>query len=365
MAHLVGDSADSATPGVQGKNTSADPKGIGVEGVNDAGWGVYGRSDSGRGVEGKSDTNYGMRAHSRSLAGLRASSVESRGVEGSSEKGEGVAGHSKAGHGVWGATEAGAGTGAAGVAGTSQNGYGVSGESRNAEGVRGVSHGGMGGTVGVNTAGGPGMYGTSEHGPGVFGISVHNEGIHAESKSRSTAAMAVYQRTADSDTAALFVKHDGLRTAGYFEGNVIVTGDITLSGADCAEDFDIAEGSAAGPGTVMVVADEATLGDCCRPYDSRVAGVVSGAGSYKPALVLDKQPATGTRRPIALVGKVHCKVDADFAPIAIGDLLTTSSTVGHAMRAADPVRAHGAIIGKALRPLASGKGLIPILIALQ
>ncbi len=51
--------------------------------------------------------------------------------------------------------------------------------------------------------------------------------------------------------------------------------------------------------------------------------------------------------------------------IAFGDLLTTSETPGHAMRAADPLRAFGSVIGKALAPLAEGDGLIPILVALR
>jgi hypothetical protein len=68
---------------------------------------------------------------------------------------------------------------------------------------------------------------------------------------------------------------------------------------------------------------------------------------------------------VALIGKAYCKVDASLAAIDVGDLLTTSSTPGHAMRAADPVAAFGTVIGKALKPCRGGRGLIPILIALQ
>ena len=68
---------------------------------------------------------------------------------------------------------------------------------------------------------------------------------------------------------------------------------------------------------------------------------------------------------MALVGKASCKVDAQYAQIEVGDLLTTSSTAGHAMKADDPQKAFGAVLGKALRPLQEGQGLIPILIALQ
>ena len=66
-----------------------------------------------------------------------------------------------------------------------------------------------------------------------------------------------------------------------------------------------------------------------------------------------------------MIGKVFCKVDADAAPVDIGDLLTTSNTPGHAMKATDRERAFGAVIGKALAPLVSGRGLIPVLVALN
>ena len=48
-----------------------------------------------------------------------------------------------------------------------------------------------------------------------------------------------------------------------------------------------------------------------------------------------------------------------------GDLLTTADTPGHAMRATDQHRAFGAVLGKAMAPLASGRGQIPILVSLQ
>jgi len=37
-------------------------------------------------------------------------------------------------------------------------------------------------------------------------------------------------------------------------------------------------------------------------FDRRVAGIVSGAGDYQPALVLDRQATGGNRQPIALIG---------------------------------------------------------------
>jgi hypothetical protein len=145
------------------------------------------------------------------------------------------------------------------------------------------------------------------------------------------------------------------------------SGDIKLSGADCAEDFEVDEEEEPEPGSVMAIADEGKLRRCAQAYDRRVAGVISGAGSHKPGIILGRQGSEGanSRIPLALSGRVHCRVDAGYAPVGVGDLLTTSPTVGHAMRAEDSQRAFGATIGKALRPLGRGTGLVPILIALQ
>ena len=116
-------------------------------------------------------------------------------------------------------------------------------------------------------------------------------------------------------------------------GNILTNGDIRLTNADCAEDFDICETEQIEPGTVMVLGEEGKLQQSQNAYDKRVAGVVSGAGNYKPGIVLDKQESSNPGQPIALLGKAYCKVDAGHGAIEIGDLLTTSPTSGHAMKA--------------------------------
>jgi hypothetical protein len=115
----------------------------------------------------------------------------------------------------------------------------------------------------------------------------------------------------------------------------------------------------------MVIDDNGGLCVSSTAYDRRVAGVISGAGDYQPGIVLDRQQEQPGCRAIALTGKVYCKVDAGIEPVKVGDLLTTSPTAGYAMKAVDPARAFGAVIGKALRPLPAGKDLIPVLVALQ
>ena len=149
-------------------------------------------------------------------------------------------------------------------------------------------------------------------------------------------------------------------------GDITVAGgDVLLTGADCAEQFDVAGILPPEPGTVVVIDQSGALRECDEPYDKKVAGVVSGAGEYKRSLVLDNRHSGGTRVRVALVGKVYCKVDANYSPIEVGDLLTSSMTPGHAMKAKEPHRAFGAIIGKALKSQTSGTGLIPILVAMQ
>ncbi len=157
---------------------------------------------------------------------------------------------------------------------------------------------------------------------------------------------------------------DGNHSVG---GNITVVGDIQLAGPgrDYAEDFDVSGVAGAEPGTVMVLDDCGGIRISDQAYDRRVAGVISGAGGYRPGVILGREASATKRSPLALMGQVYCRVDASSAAISVGDLLTTSSTPGHAMKAEDPAQAFGAVIGKALRPLAEGRGLVPILVALQ
>ena len=118
----------------------------------------------------------------------------------------------------------------------------------------------------------------------------------------------------------------------------------------------------------MVLLPSGRIRECSEPRDARVVGVLSGAGQYRPGLVLDRRPtaeAAGRRLPIALMGKVFCRMDARGAPIRPGDLLTTSDLPGDAMvlAQAERHRAVGAVLGKALAGLERGTGLVPMLVA--
>jgi hypothetical protein len=143
------------------------------------------------------------------------------------------------------------------------------------------------------------------------------------------------------------------------------SGDIRLAGADCAENFRTTGPMELEPGTVVVSEGGEQVGACTAAYDRRAVGIIAGAGGYRPAIRLAAAESEAGQVPVALMGRVYCKVDAEYAPVEIGDLLTTSPTPGHAMRASDPSLAFGAVLGKALGRLESGRGLLPILVTLQ
>jgi hypothetical protein len=95
-----------------------------------------------------------------------------------------------------------------------------------------------------------------------------------------------------------------------------------------------------------------------------VIGILSGLGDRKPTLVLDRLASNRLRHAVAVVDKAWCMAEAADGPIEVGDLLTTSDRSGHAMAAQDPASAFGAVIGKALTPLASGCGAVLVLVGL-
>jgi len=213
---------------------------------------------------------------------------------------------------------------------------------------------------------GTGVYGGNMDAPNGFGV-----------RGDTVGGVAVQGQSFGSGLAGNFIGTVNMTGNHNVTGNVSVSGDhvvsgtvtakidVIVGGADCAEEFDVVDARHLEPGTVVVIDQEGALKESHDAYDKKVAGIVSGAGGYRPGIVLDRRTTDLRRTVIALVGKVYCKVDAQYGPIEMGDLLTPSPTPGHAMKASDPGRAFGAVIGKALRPLHDGRGLVPVLVALQ
>jgi len=159
------------------------------------------------------------------------------------------------------------------------------------------------------------------------------------------------------------------------DGDVSGDGRITTQelqitgGSDLSEQFDINPvSSAIQPGMVVSI-DPQRPGELVmttRAYDRTVAGVVSGAGGVKPGMLMGQHGTKADgKHPVALTGRVFCLADAANGAIQPGDLLTTSSTPGHAMRVTNHNKAQGAILGKAMTSLEAGQGLVLVLVSLQ
>lgn len=140
-------------------------------------------------------------------------------------------------------------------------------------------------------------------------------------------------------------------------------------GSDLSETFDVDTGEdQLLPGMTVSIDSrrEGGLALSRQPYDHRVAGIVSGAGGVKPGMLMGQKGTVASgEHPVALTGRVYCWVDADYGAVEPGDLLTTSATAGHAMKVKDPARTQGAVLGKAMGSLDSGRGLVLVLVGLQ
>jgi hypothetical protein len=146
-------------------------------------------------------------------------------------------------------------------------------------------------------------------------------------------------------------------------GNVYADGNFTGGGADVAERIDVTE--AVEPGDVVEIDPDnpGKFRKAREALSTRVAGVISTA----PGVVLGNKSAEhNDARPIlALAGRVPVKVTAKYGAIAVGDLLVSSPIPGYAMKCPEKSQCIGAVIGKALEPLAEGSGLIEVQIVLR
>lgn len=150
-----------------------------------------------------------------------------------------------------------------------------------------------------------------------------------------------------------------------FPANVVVNGTINAKYQDVAEWVPAEHALPAGTVVVLNPTQSNQVIASAQAYDTRVAGVISET----PGLALGE---SGTGKVlVATTGRVRVKVDATRGPIAIGDLLVTSDIQGVAMKSVPVevggVQIHrpGTLIGKALEPLAKGKGEILVLLSMQ
>ena len=189
--------------------------------------------------------------------------------------------------------------------------------------------------------------------------------IHTESTGTNAGGQIVLRNNTGTATIELDANWAGTGDGRIRTSEIQITG-----GADLSEHFDIAapEASAVEPGMVVCIdpANPGKLVVSSSAYDFTVAGIISGAGGVKPGMLM-AQSATAADgdHPVALTGRVYVWCDASNGAIQPGHLLTTSDVPGHAMRATDRARSHGAIIGQAMTSLDEGTGLVLVLVNLH
>ena len=147
--------------------------------------------------------------------------------------------------------------------------------------------------------------------------------------------------------ADLFVADD-LQTKGSIYG----------AHSDLAEIITSATGAELEPGDVVVIDTESDgVKLSSEKYQTTVAGVIS----TKPGMLLGSD---NEGVALALTGQVPMKVTSENGSIKRGDLLTTSSVPGHAMKCENRNRCSGAIVGKALENFDGKEGKINVLVTL-
>jgi|SRR5271166_1179472 len=243
-------------------------------------------------------------------------------------------------------------------------------------GVEGISDASSG--AGGTASGVTGLFnGSSGNGSGVIGISAAPEGYGVFGQ--STSNIGVYGTTSAAKSSAGFFDNSaaGNLLIGAVKGvnkfRVDGTGKGFFDGGTQTGGADFAESVVASPseprlepGDLLVVDVNAKrqLKLSSESYSTLVAGIYS----TKPGVLATPHTLGETAAneiPLAIVGIVPCKVTAENGSIRPGDLLVTSSTPGYAMKGSDRSRMLGAVVGKALEPLADGKGVVQVLVTLQ
>jgi hypothetical protein len=256
--------------------------------------------------------------------------------------------------------------------------YGVVGASRSPDGYGGYFYNNQGGTAlwvkSGDSSGGDGVKAESysASGRGVYARN-YGSGVAIAGYSDSAPGTGHYYPTlylVQADSGGDFIvgasAYWGTRYwrvdrtgRGYFNGGT------QASGADFAEQVAV-EGREADyePGDVLVISAEAdqTVALSSEPFATAVIGVYSTQPAMLAGAPDTDDPLAGI--PVAITGIVPCKVSAENGPIQRGDLLVTSSTPGHAMRAGDDPPP-GSVLGKAMQSLESGTGSIVMLVTLQ
>jgi hypothetical protein len=205
-----------------------------------------------------------------------------------------------------------------------------------------------------------GLQARGRNGSGILAITEQAGSFGADLQNRAGGNL-LRGRVGPGPTPTTVFRVDGTGR-GFFDGGTQV------GGADFAESMAVrGQRQSYAPGDLLVIdtAGNRQLAIAQEPYSTLVAGIYSTKPGILATAHRMDDARVGKEVPLAVVGIVPCKVSAENGPIAVGDLLVSSSTPGHAMKGVNRAQMLGAVVGKALEPLPTGKGVIQVLVTLQ
>jgi hypothetical protein len=85
-------------------------------------------------------------------------------------------------------------------------------------------------------------------------------------------------------------------------------------------------------------------------YDTKVVGVISGAGGLQSGMRVGTRNDGTNDLPVAVSGQVYVRICPENGPVEVGDLLVSSGIPGVAMKAGPEGKTNGTVIGKAIEP---------------
>ena len=188
--------------------------------------------------------------------------------------------------------------------------------------------------------------------------------IQVNNERGRTVVLALAQQGSDSGYLGIADRNGNDQVILKVQGGEGVVGVNGIKVHDYAEILDLATREGIRAGSVVAWDPDASgLVPASGSNARRVVGVISGAGKFRPGMVIGSREDGSKDFPVAVSGVVYVRVSGEAGSVEPGDLLVPSSAAGVGMRAADPRGTAGTVFGKALEPWSgAGEGLVLMLV---
>lgn len=225
------------------------------------------------------------------------------------------------------------------------------------------------------------VYALNSNGDSLAYLGKTDYGIETRNSDSGTAAFYGQWGTTENwskvglDGYGLWAK--GEDAAGYFEGDVIASGNLQVGGTATINNINVignCYGSCSGDlaeslmtrkdvdfAEIVAINEDGFLEKALFKNQQQIIGITS----TNPSVVFpgkDLKDVSGKKMPIALAGVVALKVNNENGQIKVGDFITASKyKAGYGVKAIDS----GTVVGKALESLDEREGSIEVFVSLS